>query len=82
MAHGKEFDVDLSRITIREYRSIFDKDQPREEEDAVISKAAGLTVDEMLDLSQPDYRRLLELFFTKAREPLADPNSPSGSSST
>lgn len=74
-------DIDLSRITIREYRSLFDKDQKQEDEDAVLAKACGLTVDELLGLSQPEYRRLVQEFFAKAREPLSDPNSPSGSTS-
>ena len=67
-------DIDLNRITIRKYRSLFDKDQPQEQEDAVIAKACGLTVDELLGLSQPEYRKLIHAFFDRAREPLQDPN--------
>jgi hypothetical protein len=66
--------VDMSRITVREYRALFDKNQPQAEEDSTIAKACGLTVDELLDLSQPDYRRLAKRFFDAAREPLDDPN--------
>ena len=69
-----EFDIDLTRITIREYRSLFDKEQPQDQEDAVIAKAAGITVEQLLELSQPDYRRLLTKFFKGASEPLSDPN--------
>lgn len=82
MQPGKEITVDLNRITIREYRSLFDPAQAREDEDAIIAKAFGVTVEEMLDLSQPEYRRLTKIFFEKAREPLDDPNSQSGSTST
>ncbi len=67
-------DIDLNRITIREYRALFDKEQSQADEDAVIAKACGLTVDELLGLSQPEYRRLIKAFFEKAREPLDDPN--------
>ncbi len=74
-------EIDLNRITIREYRSLFDKEQKQEDEDAVIAKACGITVDELLGLSQPEYRKCIKAFFDKAREPLTDPNSPSGSSS-
>lgn len=66
--------IDLNVVTIREYRALFDKAQPQDEEDAIIAKACGITVDELLDLSQPDYRRLVKRFFDAAREPLADPN--------
>lgn len=69
-----EIEIDMSRITIREYRSLFDKSQSQDAEDAIIARVCGITVDELLDLTQPDYRRLVKRFFEKAREPLADPN--------
>ncbi len=74
LVDGRVLTVDLGRVSIREYRALFVKDQPQTEEDATLAKAAGLTVDELLTLSQPDYRRLVALFFKIAREPLADPN--------
>jgi hypothetical protein len=74
MVDLNDLKIDLSRVTIREYRALFDKGQPQDEEDATIAKACGITVDELLDLSQPEYRRLCKRFFDTAREPLADPN--------
>lgn len=74
ISDGRVLTVDLTRVSIREYRALFVKDQPQAEEDATLAKAAGLTVEELLGLSQPDYRRLAALFFKLAREPLADPN--------
>lgn len=67
-------DIDLSRVTIREWRGLFKPEQPQEDEDAIVAKIAGITVDELLDLSQPEYRRMLKDIFEAAREPLADPN--------
>jgi hypothetical protein len=61
-------------MSLREYRGLFDRKQPQEQEDRIISKISGLTLDEYLDLPQPDWRRLLTTFFKKAREPLADPS--------
>ena len=81
LADGREITIDLSVITIREYRALFDKKQKQEDEDATLAKVVGLTVDELLDLSQPDYRRVTEAFFKAAREPLSDPNSVSESTS-
>jgi len=78
---GREITIDMSVITIREYRELFKKGQKQEDEDATLARASGLTVDELLDLSQPDFRRLAEAFFKAAREPLADPNSVSESTS-
>lgn len=74
LADGRVITVDLHRVSVREYRALFADDQPQAEEDATLAKAAGLTVDELLNLGQPDYRRLAALFFKLAREPLADPN--------
>lgn len=78
---GRELTVDLNQITIREYRTLFDRGQPQENEDALIAKCVGLSLDEYLSLSQPDYRLVGQAFLKRAREPLADPNSASASSS-
>lgn len=78
---GRELTIDLYAISIREYRSLFDRAQPQENEDALIAKCVGLTLEQYLDLPQPDYRRVGEAFLRRAREPLADPNSASASSS-
>jgi hypothetical protein len=78
---GRVVGIDLHRIPMREFRKLLDTDQPQAEGDATLAKAVGLSVDELLDLSQPDYRALVTAFFKAAREPLADPNSASASSS-
>ena len=76
LSGGKTVTLDMAKITIREYRELLaTKDQA--EEDGILAKVAGLTVDELLDLPQPDYRRVVDTFFKTAREPLADPNSVS-----
>jgi len=74
MVDVNDIKIDLSRITIKEYRALFDKDQPQAEEDAIMAKCADITVDDLLALPQPEYRRLVKLFFDEARKPLDDPN--------
>jgi len=81
LSDGRELSADMMQITQREYRSLFDKDQKPEEEDAIIGKAFGLTADEVADLPQPDYRLLGREFFRAAKGPLDDPNSQSASTS-
>lgn len=71
---GRTLTLDLARITQREYRALFNKDQAQADEDATLAKVAGIGPDELLDLPQPEYRRLVALFFKLAREPLADPS--------
>lgn len=73
LSTGKVLQVDLSQVTIREYRALFDPEQSRENEDVVIARALCITVDELLDLSQPDYRHAIKGFFDAARAPLDDP---------
>lgn len=82
LSDGRELTADLYKISQREYRSLFDKAQPAAEEDAIVGKAFGLTADEIADMPQPDYRLVVREFFDKAKEPLADPNSQSASTST
>lgn len=74
LSDGREITFDMSKVSLREYRAIFDKDQPQEEEDALISRASGLTVDEYLNLPYPEWRKLIMAFFAVARNPLTNPN--------
>ena len=67
-------DINLSLISIKEFRSLLDEKQTAEEGDVILAKACGVTVDEIQALPYPDYRRLVKAFYEKAREPLADPN--------
>jgi hypothetical protein len=73
----RKFDVDLSKISIKEYRLLFDTAHPAEQDDALYARCLGLTIDEFQALPYPDYRRAIKAFFDKAKEPLADPNSAS-----
>ena len=72
MPRTSPWEIDLNRISIREYRRLFDSGQSEDEENETIARAAGLTVDELLDLPQPEYRKLVAEFFRKAREPLGN----------
>ena len=72
LTNGEGLTVDLSRISVREFRAIFDKSQPQTEEDATIAKAAGLTVDALLELPVPDYRAVIRAVFADAKA--TDPN--------
>jgi len=74
LSDGREINFDLSRITIREYRRLFDREQSEDEEFATLAKAAGISEEDVANLSYTDWRRFGQAFFAKAREPLADPN--------
>lgn len=73
---GHALPIDLYQMSLAEYRSLFDATQPPEVGDAIIAKVVGLTVAELTDLPQPDYRRVVQAVFKAAREPLADIDDP------
>jgi len=81
LSTGQAITIDLHRVTLREYRSIFADNQPQADEDQIVAKACGLTVEQYLDLSQPDARRIILSFLQAAAAPLKVPNSQSASTS-
>ena len=74
LSNGKEIEIDLHKITVREWRDLVSDKGDQEQEDELTARICGMTVDEMLILPQPDYRKLLQAIVRKAREPLADPS--------
>ena len=75
LSNGREITVDIGRISVREYRALFNPEQKQDDEDSTPAKVAGLAVDELLDLSQPDYRRIITAMLADAKQPLdADPS--------
>ena len=75
LSNGREITVDIGRISVREYRALFNPEQKQDDEDSTLAKVAGLAVDELLDLSQPDYRRIITAMLADAEQPLdADPS--------
>ena len=78
---GKEYFIDLNRISIREWRAMFDDKQDQALEDATLAKVCGLNTDEFLDIGREDWRALVAAIFRKAGQPLANPPSASASTS-
>lgn len=70
---GRVVKLNLNAITIKEYRALFD-DHPVDQDDELLAKATGLSVDELTGLGYADYRALVKAFFDTARDPLANPN--------
>jgi len=78
---GKEIpEIDLTQITVSEWRDLFSNSQPEHEGDKTVSKVSGLTVKEVRDLALYDYRALFKEILEKSQKPLDDPkNSVSAS---
>ena len=63
---------DLTKISLREYRSLFDKDQSKDDEDALVAKVFGFaSAAEMLDDLNPlEYKKLVAAMFKQMRDPI------------
>jgi hypothetical protein len=81
LSNGRVLTIDLYKMTMREYRTLFDTKIKPEKDDVIYSKVLGLTTDELTDLPQPDWQRACLAVIDAARKPLSDPNSASASSS-
>lgn len=82
LKNGKVLTVDVSDLTVKEWRSFISPKGTQDEEDIVVSKCTGLSTDEVKEITQLDFRRIVKEIVTKIREPLADPNSASASTFT
>ena len=82
LSDGREVTFNLMELTLSEYRSLFDKEQKTEDEDEILARVSGLSVEEYRKLLYPDWKRLTLALFQAFRNPLQDPNLLSESIST
>ena len=81
LSDGREVDIDLYQISMKEFRDWFFNAQVEDKvADSYMLKVTG--INDASDLPQPDYKFLLSKVFAKSQEPILDPNSSSGSKST
>lgn len=76
-----EITIDLSKITLNEWRNFFNGGNTPEQDDAFVAKVAGMKPEQVGELLRDDWRRIIKAIAEKGREPLADPNSASPSTS-
>ena len=73
LANGEKLTVDTNFISIKEYRSLFNPKQTEADEYEIIGKIIGKTGEQVSELGQMDYRRVLDAIIKAAGEPLTDP---------
>ena len=73
LSDGREITLDFTKLTLKEYRALFDKAQAVDDEDTIVARVCGIEIDEYQSLSYADWKRLLQAFFKRSREPV-DPN--------
>lgn len=70
LSDGREFDVDLMKMSFREYQSILLPSQDDEDGSEILGRCVGLTGDELDNLPLPDYKRVVQAVVMKARQPV------------
>jgi len=71
---GKIIQVDVSSMTVAEWRRFVSPNGTVADENAIITKCTGLTADEIEKMNYQDFRRLVKAIVVNAREPLNDPS--------
>lgn len=80
LSDGKEYPVDTSQMTVREWRGLKSALFTTAQDDVVISKCvSGLDITKLPDMPLDDLRRIIAVIVKCASSPLTDPNSPSAS---
>lgn len=68
---GRELTFDLYQMTVREWNTLIDLDNPptREYEYGLIAKCCELAAEDIQELPLPDYQKLTRAFFKKVTTP-------------
>lgn len=78
---GRELEVDLTKLTRRQFMRLMDNLVTDDEASALLGAAVGLSAAEVMGLAMLDWRRVFLGVVGKGMQPLAVPNSVSASSS-
>ncbi len=75
LADGREFDIDLNKVSIKEWRELLNPEQSHEDEYALLAKIVDWKVEDIANLGYLDFKRLGNKVAEKASNPVSDPNS-------
>jgi hypothetical protein len=70
---GKEVTIDITKIDISEWKKAVRPNTPDEEEYKIIAKSLGVSEEELIKFSQPDYRLIIDAFVRVGTQPLTNP---------
>ena len=73
LSNGKVVTFNFNNITIREWRSLFQAEQPDEEEYRIVGKLTGMDVEEAANLGYEDWVGVVKAMKAKVRELNANP---------
>ena len=79
LSDKREIEVDVSTMTLKEWRNIWSPSTSDEESDKVVARLANMKSKDLESMLRDDYRRIISKIFELSNRPLDDPNSPSAS---
>ncbi|HRS74553.1 MAG TPA: hypothetical protein P5282_06400 [Anaerolineaceae bacterium] len=74
LKNGKVVHVDVSSMTVAEWRNFVSPRGTIADENAVVVKCTGLSIEEIEKLPYQEFRRIVKAIVRDAREPLGDPS--------
>lgn len=76
LSDGKEITFDLTKLTHGQWKGLLRPHKDSEKEDEIIARVTGLTIKELDDLSEREYRRIADAFVKRVISPItSDPNA-------
>jgi hypothetical protein len=69
LSDGKEVDFDFSKVSRKEYQALFKTSQSDAAGDEVVSRITGLTIEQLDNMSQLDWARLIREMTRRAYNP-------------
>lgn len=81
LQNGKEITFNFRKITHKQWKGIFYREESEEETEATLARLYGIGVEEIDNLDYIEYQQLFQAMLEKSKNPLAtSPNLPSASS--
>ena len=70
---GQKVVLDMMKVSTAEWKQAIKTGTKDEEEFTILSKASGLSTEELGKMFQPDYRMLIDAFIRLGTQPLTNP---------
>lgn len=69
LSTGRKIEIDLSKVTRLDYKKFVDPRGNLSDEDTFVSKACGMTIEQVNELSEPEFRELVQEIFNERNSP-------------
>jgi hypothetical protein len=73
--------VDLYKLTVADVRDLLDVKKKPHDGDVILSKALGMTPEELESMPYPEYRKVTKFFWQCVNDPLKDEDDAKNSQS-